>query len=163
MRCNGLPNAFDPADLRKYLHIWCEGIRLYNEREQNWLLCANEQSILTQDVNVPNMSRESLKQQQPEIGNVYAAKTREVLGILEEIDDALHDTDMTQSMIDDLHEVHNLSELANMPPCEERVLGMNHKWELCTYSAMRTAISSYYWNSGSVATVCWIYGSAGGI
>ena len=115
MRCNGLPNAFDPADLRKYLHIWCEGIRLYNEREQNWLLCANEQSILTQDVNVANMSRESLKQQQPEIGNVYAAKTREVLGILEEIDDALHDTDMTQSMIDDLHEVHNSSELANMP------------------------------------------------
>ncbi|XP_029720392.2 dynein axonemal intermediate chain 7 isoform X1 [Aedes albopictus] len=105
MRCNGLPNAFDPADLRKYLHIWCEGIRLYNEREQNWLLCANEQSILTQDVNVANMSRESLKQQQPEIGNVYAAKTREVLGILEEIDDALHDTDMTQSMIDDLHEM----------------------------------------------------------
>lgn len=107
MRCNGLPNAFDAADLRKYLHIWCDGIRRYNEREQNWLLCASEQSILTQDVNVANLSRESLKQQQPEIGNVYAAKTREVLGILEEIDDALHDTDMTQSMIDDLHEVHN--------------------------------------------------------
>ncbi|XP_055637670.1 dynein axonemal intermediate chain 7 isoform X2 [Toxorhynchites rutilus septentrionalis] len=105
MRCNGLPNAFDPADLRKYLHIWCHGIRLYNEREQNWLLCANEQSILTQDVNVANMSRESLKHQQPEIGNVYATKTKEVLGILEEIDDALHDTDMTQSMIDDLHEM----------------------------------------------------------
>ncbi|XP_053696746.1 dynein axonemal intermediate chain 7 [Sabethes cyaneus] len=105
MRCNGLPNAFDPADLRKYLHIWCDSIRQYNEREQNWLLSANEQSILTQDVNVVNVSREALKQQQPEIGNVYAAKTKEVLGILEEIDDALHDTEMTAAMIDDLNEM----------------------------------------------------------
>ncbi|XP_058826018.1 dynein axonemal intermediate chain 7 [Topomyia yanbarensis] len=105
MRCNGLPNAFDPADLRKYLHIWCDNIRLCNEREQNWLLFTNEQSILTQDGTVANMSRESLKQQQPEIGNVYAAKAKEVLGILEEIDDALHDADITQSMIDDLHEM----------------------------------------------------------
>ncbi|KAL9696467.1 hypothetical protein quinque_016046 [Culex quinquefasciatus] len=106
MRCNGLPNAFDPADLRKYLHIWCEGIKQYNESEQNWLLLANEQSILTQDVNVSNISRESLKLQQPEIGTVYAAKTKEVLGILEEIDEALHcDTTVTQSMIDDLHEL----------------------------------------------------------
>ncbi|XP_055598788.1 uncharacterized protein LOC129748273 [Uranotaenia lowii] len=105
MRCNGLPNAFDPADLRKYLHIWCEGIRQFNRREQNWLLCTNEQSILTQDVNVPNLSRECLKQQQPEMGTMYAVKTQEVLGILEEIDDALHDSDMTQAMIDDLHEM----------------------------------------------------------
>lgn len=69
-------------------------------------MLANEQSILTQDVNVSNISRESLKLQQPEIGTVYAAKTKEVLGILEEIDEALHcDTTVTQSMIDDLHEV----------------------------------------------------------
>ena len=105
MRCNGLPNAFDPADLRKYLHIWCENIRDTNEAERNWLLQTNEQSILTQNVNVANLSMESLKLQQPQIGNTYAAKAVEVLGILEEIDEALHDSDVRPSMVEDLNEV----------------------------------------------------------
>ncbi|XP_041771385.1 dynein intermediate chain CFAP94, axonemal isoform X2 [Anopheles merus] len=105
MRCNGLPNAFDPADLRKYLHIWCENIRDTNEAERNWLLQTNEQSILTQNVNVANLSMESLKLQQPQIGNTYAAKAVEVLGILEEIDEALHDSDVRPSMVEDLNEL----------------------------------------------------------
>uniref|UniRef100_A0A182Q378 Uncharacterized protein n=1 Tax=Anopheles farauti TaxID=69004 RepID=A0A182Q378_9DIPT len=105
MRCNGLPNAFDPSDLRKYLHIWCEGIRGANEAERNWLLQTNEQSILTQNVNVENLSEESLKQQQPQIGNTYAAKAVEVLGILEEIDEALHDADVRPAMVEDLNEL----------------------------------------------------------
>ncbi|XP_052871875.1 dynein axonemal intermediate chain 7-like [Anopheles cruzii] len=105
MRCNGLPNAFDPADLRKYLHCWCENIREANEAERNWVLQANEQSILTQNVHVANLSMEALKLQQPQRGNVYAAKALEVLGILDEIDDALHDPDVRPSMVEDLNEL----------------------------------------------------------
>ncbi|XP_035786611.1 protein CASC1-like [Anopheles albimanus] len=105
MRCNGLPNAFDPADLRKYLHCWCVSIREANEAERNWLLQTNEQSILTQDVTVPNLSMESLKLQQPQIGLQYAAKAVEVLGILDEVDDALHDADIRPSMVADLNEL----------------------------------------------------------
>ena len=47
----------------------------------------------------------SLKLQQPQIGNTYAAKAVEVLGILEEIDEALHDSDVRPSMVEDLNEV----------------------------------------------------------
>jgi cancer susceptibility candidate protein 1 len=46
MRCNGLPNANDPSDLRKYIHMWIEDFKNVNKREINWLLKVNEQSIL---------------------------------------------------------------------------------------------------------------------
>lgn len=81
MRCNGLPNAYDPGDLRKYIHMWQLESDRYNENEQNWLLRTDERTILTQNRSIENATRVHLQQQQPNLGNLYAKRTHDVLGV----------------------------------------------------------------------------------
>jgi cancer susceptibility candidate protein 1 len=106
MRCNGLPNANDPSDLRKYIHMWQDDVRSLNRREINWLLKTNEQSILTQDQTVVDLSRENLKKLQPEVGEMFAKRATEVLGILEEMDVVIRDRySLSPSKMEDLLDV----------------------------------------------------------
>lgn len=81
MRCNGLPNAYDPSDLRKYMHMWWLQITNKNHLEQNWLLYANERSILTQDQTIDNLTRKNLGSQQANLGDIYSERVIEVLGV----------------------------------------------------------------------------------
>lgn len=81
MRCNGLPNAFDPGDLRKYMHMWSLEMNNANQLEQNWLLQANERSVLTQDQTIPNLTRKHLKAQQLNLGDLYSKRVVEILGV----------------------------------------------------------------------------------
>lgn len=81
MRCNGLPNAYEPGDLRKYIHMWQLETDRHNENEQNWLLKTDERTILTQNRNVENATRVHLQQQQPILGDLYAKRTYDVLGV----------------------------------------------------------------------------------
>ena len=106
MRCNGLPNANDPSDLRKYIHMWIDDVKRMNKKEINWLLKTNEQSILTQDQTVVDLSRANLKKLQPEIGDMYAKRTSEVLGILDEMENVIRDRySLSPSKMDDLLDV----------------------------------------------------------
>lgn len=106
MRCNGLPNACDPSDLRKYLHMWNDERRKANEKEINWMLKSNEQSFLTQDQSVQDLSRENMKKIQTDIGGKYAKRASEVLGILDEIDTVILDRfSLSPSRLDDLLDV----------------------------------------------------------
>lgn len=81
MRCNGLPNAYDSGDLRKYIHMWRLKINEYNQDERNWLLITNERTILTQNRAIPNMTISNLKLQQPNLGDLYSIRVKEVLGV----------------------------------------------------------------------------------
>lgn len=81
MRCNGLPNAYDPGDLRKYIHMWYLENEKFNEDEQNWLLCTNERTVLTQNRLILNVTRACLQQQQANLGDLYAKRAYEVLGV----------------------------------------------------------------------------------
>ncbi|CRK91757.1 CLUMA_CG005391, isoform A [Clunio marinus] len=106
MRCNGLPNANDPSDLRKYIHMWIDDVKKLNKKEINWLLKTNEQSILTQDQTVVDLTRANLKKLQPEVGDMYAKRTKEVLGILDEIDAVVRDRySLSVTKMDDLLEL----------------------------------------------------------
>ncbi|KAH8420389.1 hypothetical protein KR009_009880, partial [Drosophila setifemur] len=89
MRCNGLPNAASPSDLRKYIHQWLTDIARRQLESRNWLLRTDERTLLTQDANVPDLTRISLRQQQGSLGDVYAQRIQEVLGILNELDEML--------------------------------------------------------------------------
>jgi hypothetical protein len=109
MRCNGLPNSSDPSDLRKYLHMWKDETRKTNEKEINWMLKSNEQSFLTQDQSVPDLSRENMKKIQSDIGGKYAKRASEVLGILDEIDSVIRDRfSLSPSRLDDLLDVSEI-------------------------------------------------------
>lgn len=81
MRCNGLPNTYDPGDLRKYIHMWLLNIERYNLTERNWLLKTNERSVLTQNQSIPDMTEINLKMQQQNLGDLYAHRVKEVLGV----------------------------------------------------------------------------------
>lgn len=81
MRCNGLPDPADPSDIRKYIHMWLLRTSEQRSAELNWLLTTDENSVLTQDQRVANMSRAHLKQQQHNVGDVVAGRVREVLGV----------------------------------------------------------------------------------
>jgi cancer susceptibility candidate protein 1 len=106
MRCNGLPNASDPSDLRKYIHMWIDDVKKLSQKEINWLLKTNEQSILTQDQSVVDLSRANMKKIQPEVGDIYAKRAREVLGILDEMDAVIRDRySLSASKMDDLLDV----------------------------------------------------------
>jgi cancer susceptibility candidate protein 1 len=106
MRCNGLPNASDPSDLRKYIHMWIDDVKKLSQKEINWLLKTNEQSILTQDQMVVDLSRANMKKIQPDVGDMYAKRAREVLGILDEMDAVIRDRySLTASKMDDLLDV----------------------------------------------------------
>ncbi|EDX18264.1 GD17382 [Drosophila simulans] len=89
MRCNGLPNAASPSDLRKYIHQWHTDIAKRHLESRNWLLRTDERTLLTQDAQVPDLTRISLRQQQGRLGDVYAHRIKEVLGILNELDEML--------------------------------------------------------------------------
>ncbi|XP_017121340.2 axonemal 84 kDa protein [Drosophila elegans] len=89
MRCNGLPNAASPSDLRKYIHQWHTDIARRHLESRNWLLRTNERTLLTQDAQVPDLTRISLRQQQGRLGDVYSRRIQEVLGILNELDEML--------------------------------------------------------------------------
>ncbi|KRK06910.1 uncharacterized protein Dyak_GE17704, isoform B [Drosophila yakuba] len=89
MRCNGLPNAASPSDLRKYIHQWHTDIAKRHLESRNWLLRTDERTLLTQDAQVPDLTRISLRQQQGRLGDVYAQRIKEVLGILNELDEML--------------------------------------------------------------------------
>lgn len=81
MRCNGLPNAASPSDLRKYIHQWHTDIAKRHLESRNWLLRTDERTLLTQDAQVPDLTRISLRQQQGRLGDVYAHRIKEVLGV----------------------------------------------------------------------------------
>ncbi|EDW29664.1 GL14938 [Drosophila persimilis] len=89
MRCNGLPNAASPSDLRKYIHQWHADIAQRHREARNWLLRTDERTLLTQDAQVADLTRISLRQQQGRLGDIYAHRIKEVLGILSELDDML--------------------------------------------------------------------------
>lgn len=109
MRCNGLPNANEPSDLRKYLHQWIDDVKKSNKKEINWLLKTNEQSILTQDQSVVDLSRSNLKKLQPAIGDAYAKRATEVLGILDEMDAVIRDRySLSPNKMDDLLDVSEI-------------------------------------------------------
>lgn len=82
MRCNGFPNAYDPGDLRNYMHMWLLEIENYNRFEQNWLLHTNERSILTQDQTILDLTRRHLRTQQPNLGDVYSKRIGEILEVM---------------------------------------------------------------------------------
>lgn len=106
MRCNGLPNATDPSDLRKYIHMWVEDFKRISSKEINWLLRVNEQSILTQDQTVADHSRANLRRLQPDVGEMYAKRASEVLGILDEMDAVLRDQySLSPTKLEDLLDV----------------------------------------------------------
>lgn len=106
MRCNGLPNANDPSDLRKYIHMWIDDVKRLNKKEINWLLKTNEQSILTQDQTVVDLTRANLRKLQPEVGEMYAKRATEVLGILNEMDAVIRDRySLSPNKMDDLLDV----------------------------------------------------------
>lgn len=86
MRCNGLPNASQPGDLRKYIHMWRETEAEKNLNERNWLLQTDEETVLTQDRNVPNLTVAHVRASQKNLGIVYAERIREVLHILGELE-----------------------------------------------------------------------------
>lgn len=81
MRCNGLPNAASPSDLRKYIHQWHADIAQRQLEARNWLLRTDERTLLTQDAQVPDLTRVSLRQQQGNLGDIYAQRIKEVLGV----------------------------------------------------------------------------------
>lgn len=109
MRCNGLPNTNDPSDLRKYIHMWIEDVKMMSMKEINWLLKTNEQSILTQDQTVVDLSRANLKKLQPEVGEMYAKRASEVLGILDEMDSVIRDRySLSPNKMDDLLDVSGI-------------------------------------------------------
>lgn len=82
MRCNGLPNTYDPSDVRNYIQKWILDSQRGNDADRNWLLTTNEMSILTQDYRVINMTRSHLKEQQHNMGDFYAKRVVEVLGVI---------------------------------------------------------------------------------
>lgn len=81
MRCNGLPNAYEPSDLRKYMHMWQLETQKANAADKNWLLNVNERTVLTQNLKAPNATRIHLQQQQSVLGDSYAMRIINVLGV----------------------------------------------------------------------------------
>ncbi|XP_055915568.1 dynein axonemal intermediate chain 7 isoform X2 [Eupeodes corollae] len=105
MRCNGLPNANSPSDLRKYIHMWKVDIKCRHQEERNWLLKTNERTLLTQDSNVADLSRTNLRRQQGNLGDLYAGRIEEVLGILAEVDDSIGDLKQSITTVTDLNKL----------------------------------------------------------
>lgn len=103
MRCNGLPNASNPGDLRKYIYMRCSSVIENKNREGNWLLKTNERTILTQNKKNPDLTRENLRKAQSNLGEIYSQSIQEVLGVLEEIDGELNNSKkLHQTTFEDL-------------------------------------------------------------
>ncbi|GAB0101009.1 dynein axonemal intermediate chain 7 [Sergentomyia squamirostris] len=103
MRCNGLPNAQNPGDLRQYIHMWMEKEQILSGKERNWLLMTNEETLLTQNRDIVDLTRENVRKLQVNIGDLYAERVEEVLGIMDELQEAILDPDnLTPAIYRDL-------------------------------------------------------------
>uniref|UniRef100_A0A1B0ADL8 Casc1_N domain-containing protein n=1 Tax=Glossina pallidipes TaxID=7398 RepID=A0A1B0ADL8_GLOPL len=105
MRCNGLPNTNCPGDLRKYIHQWQSDIEKRKREARNWLLRTDERSLLTQDISAADLTKATLRKQQGNAGDIYAARTKEVLGILKELNDSLKDKKKPSYIYNDLEKL----------------------------------------------------------
>jgi hypothetical protein len=86
--------------------MWVEDFKKVSKKEINWLLKVNEQSILTQNQTVPDLSKANLSKLQPDVGEMYAKRASEVLGILDEMDAILRDQySLSPSKLKDLLDV----------------------------------------------------------
>lgn len=81
MRCNGLPNARDPADLRKYINMWQLENEQFRMNRKNWLLYTDERTILTQNKLTENKTRDFLRSKEPNLGIIYAKRAEEIIGV----------------------------------------------------------------------------------
>lgn len=103
MRCNGLPNVSQPGDLRKYIHMWKESEERKNRDEKNWLLMTNEETVLTQNRDIPNLTVSHVRASQKNLGIVYAERIREVLNILNELALTIQEPgDLSDFIVEDL-------------------------------------------------------------
>lgn len=103
MRCNGLPDVSQPGDLRKYNHMWKESEEQANRNETNWLLRTNEETVLTQDRTVPNLTVAHVRACQKNLGIAYAERIREVLHILNELQARILDPgELSDFILEDL-------------------------------------------------------------
>ncbi|XP_030566711.1 protein CASC1 [Drosophila novamexicana] len=157
MRCNGLPNAASPSDLRKYIHQWHADIAQRQLEARNWLLRTDERTLLTQDAHVPDLTRVSLRQQQGNLGDVYAQRLKEVLGILNELDESLGYTKSRSA--------HVAADLVKLKT-EMRVFLKQHLDEF-TYKTMshierdmeidRPGVSKHIYNSDVFQSFVWTF------
>ncbi|KAH8366120.1 hypothetical protein KR093_009328 [Drosophila rubida] len=80
VNCDGLPRVNDPPDLRQFIaelrHIeWEDELAVID-----WSLSVNERSILTQDIDAKNMTREVLeKRLRPDIGKLFDVSVQRIL------------------------------------------------------------------------------------
>jgi hypothetical protein len=89
--------------------MWLDDMKKFSKKEINWMLKTNEQSILTQDQTVPNLTKNHLKKMQTNYGEMYAKKATEVLGILEEMENVIRDKySLTITKMEDLLDVRFL-------------------------------------------------------
>ncbi|ALC49871.1 CG15373 [Drosophila busckii] len=157
MRCNGLPNAASPSDLRKYIHQWYADIAKRQLEARNWLLRTDERTLLTQDSQVPDLTRVSLRQQQGSLGDVYAQRIKEVLGILNELDESL--------LFSKEHTAHIAADLLKLKT-EMRVFLKEHLDEF-TYKTMshierdmeidRPGVSKHIYSSDVFQSFIWTF------
>ncbi|XP_062128698.1 uncharacterized protein LOC133840721 isoform X1 [Drosophila sulfurigaster albostrigata] len=88
--CDGLPRAHNPPELRSFI----AEIRHTEWRDEmsvvNWALSVNERSVLTQDIDAPDLTRKVLEQQlRPNIGKLYDVAVQRILATWERIEQLL--------------------------------------------------------------------------
>lgn len=87
--CSKLPLVDNIPELREFLFKWNLRISSYQEKRINWYLKCDEHSFLSQDVDKIFTTFDRVKEQQPNLGNEYVQMMKELLTILDDIENII--------------------------------------------------------------------------
>lgn len=87
--CSKIPQIDNIPELREFLFKWNLRISSHQAKRINWFLKCNEQSFLSQDVDKIFTTFDRVKEQQPNLGRQYVQMMKELLTILDDIENII--------------------------------------------------------------------------
>lgn len=87
--CSKIPLVDNIPELREFLFKWNSRLSTHRSNRINWYLKCDEHSFLSQDVDTIFTTFERVKGQQPNLGNEYVEMMKELLTVLDDIENII--------------------------------------------------------------------------
>ena len=102
IKCENLPNTKDPTSLRSFIFKWSLDNSKFDAEEIIWWLKCEDRSILTQDVDEPDVRRKIIDQKKDSSGKNQNIRVDNFLQVYRSLDKTIDKKKISDSILKDL-------------------------------------------------------------
>lgn len=102
LKCDNIPNTNVPAEARKFLYKFHQEFLDYHDKHLNWWVQCDQNSIMTQDIRIPDTRRQTINKIRQPTGKFYDQKLRFMMKVYESLEDSLRRRKMSSTRYEDL-------------------------------------------------------------